>query len=145
MYVFCPTSTLPENLDFFLPNQSKWTNPLSDFLHLHDYCLLLQTPSQESATYGNIIQRVERYFHRVSKGMVRLVYAKGCFPLGPLLDSQSTLLMHYISFDQAVCLYPLTTLMKIGVRLQSHDNAMKAFAKYRRIERGESWFFHVCR
>lgn len=131
LYVFCPTSAWPENLDFFLPNQTGFANPLSDFLHLHGYCLLLQAPYVETAYYGDIVHHIELYAHQVSKRLIHLVYAEGPSPLGPLLDSHSTLIMNYISGNQAVCLYPATTLLKIGIRLQTHDGAMKVFAKYR--------------
>lgn len=134
LYVFCPTPIWPQNLDFFLPKQENFTNPLSDFLLVHGYCLLLHHLQSDSLPFSNIVDRCDIYIHSLTRRVIRLVYANSTSPLGPLLDAHSTLVLNYISCNSAVCLYPATTLKRIGIRMQRHSFAIKAFEKY--IQRG---------
>lgn len=102
------------------------SNPMPSLPNLHGYQYL------KSLFYGDRFAGSTNHAFSCNESGIYDLYAEGPSPLGPLLDSHSTLIMNYISGDQAVCLYPVTTLLKIGIRLQTHDGAIKAFAKYRR-------------
>lgn len=132
LYVFCPTPIWPSNLDFYLPKQYQLTNALSTFLLAHGYCLLLQR-SDDDSPFSDIVDHCEIYIHQMTKRAIRLVYAN-CHssPLAPLLDAHSTLVLNYISWESAVCLYPTTTLKRIGIRMQHHIFARNAFENYMR-------------
>ena len=134
LYVFCLTPIWPQNLDFFLPRQGNLANALHDFLLVHGYCLLLNHLQNDTSLFSDIVDRCDTYIHPKTERIIRLVYANSPSPLGPLLDAHSTLVLNYISWNSAVCLYPITTLQRIGIRMQRHNIAIKAFEKY--IHRG---------
>ncbi len=134
LYVFCPTPIWPQNLDFFLPRQENLTNALHNFLLVHGYCLLLKIIQDETTPFSDIVDHCDTYIHSKTERIIRVVYANSASPLGPLLDAHSTLVMNYISWNSAVCIYPATTLQRIGIRLQRHNIAVKAFKKY--VQRG---------
>lgn len=134
LFLFCPTPCWPSNLDFYLPKRSDLSNELTDLFLLQGYCFFLQRSYHNLLSSTSIIHRVELYVHRDSKRVIRVIYANSTDPLSALLNSHSTLGLNYISGTNAVCLYPWTTLQRIGIRLQNLGVAAKLFEKY--IERG---------
>ncbi|KAF6745775.1 hypothetical protein DFP72DRAFT_1076920 [Ephemerocybe angulata] len=113
-----PTGLIPNNLDFFCPNQEA--DEICSFLFTKGYDPVPDTVIRpliiDDVPGHNCIEAVCTLRHSVKGSIIHVVVSTSSSPLAPIFSAHSTFLMNFISANAVYSCYPSLTERCTGVR-----------------------------
>ncbi|KAF5331413.1 hypothetical protein D9611_011868 [Ephemerocybe angulata] len=113
-----PTGLIPNNLDFFCPNQEA--DDLCSFLMSKHYVPVPDTPILpliiDDVPGHNCIDSVRTLRHSGTGATIHVIVSTSASPLAPIFSAHSTLVMNFISANGVYSCYPTLTESSTGVR-----------------------------
>ncbi|KAF5339397.1 hypothetical protein D9611_009904 [Ephemerocybe angulata] len=113
-----PTGLIPNNLDFFCPNQEA--DEICSFLFTKGYDPVPDTPVHpliiDDVPGHNCIEAVRTLRHSVKGSIIHVIVSTSSSPLAPVFSAHSTFVMNFISANAVYSCYPSLTERSIGVR-----------------------------